>query len=105
MLMLVFLLVGLSSMVVGQPVPQDEDLPPMPYEFSNRVSEVEGNPNGVYWTQDETALDNNPGRVDGSYSVWLPDGRLMTVSYYVDGDSGFVPTITYTEDYKPDFNN
>ena len=33
----------------------------------------------------------------------LPDGRLMKVSYYVDGDSGFVPTIEYTDDYNPSF--
>ena len=30
------------------------------------------------------------GRVDGSYSVLMADGRLMTVSYYVDGDSGSI---------------
>ena len=30
------------------------------------------------------------GRVEGSYSVWQPDGRLMTVSYYIDGDSGSI---------------
>merc|ERR1712025_1317904 len=82
---------------------QDEDLPPMPYQFSNLVSEENAEPNGVYWTQDEGAEESNPGRVDGSYSVWLPDGRLMTVTYYVDGESGFVPTITYTDNYTPDF--
>ena len=43
------------------------------------------------------------GRVEGSYSVWQPDGRLMTVTYYVDGESGFVPTITYTDNYTPTF--
>ena len=75
----------------------------------------------MYWTQDEGAEESNPGdvieavaggavdnlhvsgRVDGSYSVWLPDGRLMTVAYYVDGESGFVPTITYTDNYTPQF--
>jgi hypothetical protein len=35
--------------------------------------------------------------------VLLPDGRLMTVSYYVDGESGFVPTITFEENYIADF--
>ena len=44
------------------------------------------------------------GRVEGEYSVWLPDGRLMTVSYYVDGESGFVPTITYEDNYAPQFD-
>ena len=27
----------------------------------------------------------------------------MTVSYYVDGESGFVPTITFEENYIADF--
>merc|ERR1712236_187544 len=85
------------------PAPQDEDLPPMPYQFSNLVAEAEADPNGVYWTQEEGAEESNPGRVEGSYSVWQPDGRLMTVTYYVDGDSGFVPTITYEDDYTPTF--
>lgn len=37
------------------------------------------------------------GRVTGSYYVYLPDRRLMTVDYLVDGDSGFVPTITFSK--------
>merc|ERR1712236_104328 len=85
------------------PAPQDEDLPPMPYQFSNLVAEAEADPNGVYWTQDEGAEESNPGRVEGSYSVWLPDGRLRTVTYYVDGESGFVPTVTHTDNYNPTF--
>lgn len=51
-----------------------------------------------YYGQQETA---NNGRVDGSYYVWMPDGRLMVVTYYVDGESGFVPTINYIDDYQP----
>lgn len=31
----------------------------------------------------------------GSYYVQLPDGRLQTVQYYVNGDSGFVADVTY----------
>ena len=38
-----------------------------------------------------------------SFQVLFEDGRLMTVSYYVDGKSGFVPTITFEENYIPDF--
>merc|ERR1719334_609294 len=79
------------------------DLPPMPYQFTNLVSEQEADPNGIYWTQEEKAEESNPGRVDGSYSVWQPDGRLMTVTYYVDGDSGFVSEITFTDNYSPSF--
>merc|ERR1712168_482088 len=92
----------LLHMVASSPLPQDEDaMPPMPYQFSNKISadnaDLDSSP-GVYWTQEEVAEESNPGRVDGEYSVWLPDGRLMTVKYYIDGESGFVPTITYQDD-------
>jgi hypothetical protein len=36
-------------------------------------------------------------RTDGKYYVQLPDGRLQTVSYYVDGDSGFVAKVSYDD--------
>ena len=29
--------------------------------------------------------------------------RLMVVSYYVDGESGFVPTITFEDGYNPEW--
>lgn len=44
---------------------------------------------------------NEAGRVEGKYYVLLPDNRLMTVSYYVDGESGFVPTITFEDNASP----
>lgn len=31
----------------------------------------------------------------GSYYVLLPDGRLMTVTYQVNGDSGFLAEVSY----------
>merc|ERR1712243_510219 len=95
---LVFLL-GLCGILSALPLPQDEDMPPMPYQFTNRVSEDNAE------LEEEDAPEDNPGRVEGEYSVWLADGRLMTVSYYVDGESGFVPTITYTDGYTPEFDN
>ena len=35
------------------------------------------------------------GSVHGSYQVMLPDGRLQHVSYTVNGQSGYVATVSY----------
>ncbi|PSN36604.1 hypothetical protein C0J52_21293 [Blattella germanica] len=75
---------------------QDEKYPPMPYDFDWKVEDAEYK---NYYGQNE--VGTAAGRVDGSYYVWLPDGRLMTVTYYVDGESGFVPTITYSQNANP----
>lgn len=76
---------------------------PMPYEFEWKVSDPEAPEDGLFFEQKETIKEDTPERTEGEYKVWLPDGRLMVVSYYVDGDSGFVPTITFEDDYVPDF--
>lgn len=41
------------------------------------------------------------GKVTGGYQVLLPDGRLMKVEYTVEGESGFVPKISFEENAKP----
>ncbi|XP_063227140.1 uncharacterized protein LOC134533538 [Bacillus rossius redtenbacheri] len=69
---------------------------PMPYDYAWKVEDA---PSNSFYGQREAGNAN--GRVDGSYHVWLPDGRLMTVSYYVDGESGFVPKITYEQSANP----
>jgi hypothetical protein len=33
---------------------------------------------------------------DGKYFVALPDGRLQTVTYTVDGDGGYIPLVEYS---------
>ncbi|XP_042875669.1 pro-resilin-like [Penaeus japonicus] len=41
----------------------------------------------------QEARDND--NTQGSYYVHLPDGRLQKVTYYVDGDSGYVADVSY----------
>ena len=64
-----------------------------PYSFSYGLVDVRGNDFG--------AAEESDGReVRGEYSVLLPDGRLQTVSYSVEGDSGFVADVTYEGEAK-----
>lgn len=66
------------------------------YEYNYKVEDTT---NSVYFGAQEAG--NEVGRVEGSYYVWLPDGRLMKIAYYVDGESGYVPTITFEENANP----
>ncbi|XP_076061332.1 uncharacterized protein LOC143037102 [Oratosquilla oratoria] len=66
-----------------------EDFGPAKYDFSYTVKDDSSdNDFGHQETRDDD-------RTDGSYFVYLPDGRLQKVVYFVDGDSGFVPEVTY----------
>merc|ERR1712141_541697 len=76
---------------------------PMPYTFDWKIRDAEAEENGLFFEQTEAKNEETPDRVEGEYKVLMSDGRLMTVSYYVDGKSGFVPTITFEDNYIPDF--
>uniref|UniRef100_A0A0K2VA18 Cuticular protein hypothetical 5 [Bombyx mori] n=1 Tax=Lepeophtheirus salmonis TaxID=72036 RepID=A0A0K2VA18_LEPSM len=75
------------------PPPPPPPPPPSPpaasYAYSYAVADEES---GVNLSADEQA-DN--GAVAGSYKVTLPDGRIKTVTYTVEGDSGFVADVQF----------
>jgi hypothetical protein len=50
---------------------------------------------------DKNEAGTEQGTVSGKYSVWLADGRLMTVEYTVDKDSGYVPKVSFQENANP----
>ncbi|XP_076060302.1 cuticle protein 7-like [Oratosquilla oratoria] len=67
----------------------EEDYGPAKYDFNYAVKDDDsGNDFGHQESRDGD-------RTEGSYYVQLPDGRLQKVTYYVDGDSGFVANVEY----------
>ena len=61
----------------------------MPYEFAYAVKDAPS-------YNDFGHQESSDGKVvSGSYSVALPDGRTQTVTYKVDGDSGYVAEVKY----------
>ncbi|XP_049873319.1 cuticle protein 10.9-like [Pectinophora gossypiella] len=78
------------------PAPQDAEGPPMPYEYKYDVEDQE---KALFFGANESG--DAQGKVAGGYKVLLPDGRLMSVEYTVDGDSGFVPKISFEDNANP----
>ncbi|XP_063601189.1 pro-resilin-like [Penaeus indicus] len=66
-----------------------EEFAPPKYEFQYGVKDGYS---GVDFAHGESR-DEDETR--GSYTVQLPDGRLQKVTYYVDGDDGYVADVTY----------
>lgn len=53
---------------------------------------MENPPTNTFFGQNEAG--DQSGRKSGSYYVYLPDGKLLTVDYVADVQ-GYVPKITY----------
>ena len=74
--------------------------PAMPYDFAYQVVDD-------YTYNNFGHKESSDGKVvSGSYNVLLPDGRTQTVSYTVDGYSGYVAKVHYAgeakyPEYKP----
>ena len=66
----------------------EEEFPPQPYSFEYEVQDDQGNDYGH-------KEESDGRRVEGEYRVLLPDTRVQTVTYYVEGDSGFVADVQY----------
>ncbi|XP_060522580.1 uncharacterized protein LOC132699730 [Cylas formicarius] len=73
-----------------------EDESPQPYEFHYNVDNPQ---TATLFGQNESS--DQQGRVTGGYYVLLPDGRIMNVEYTVEGESGFVPRITFSPQNAP----
>ena len=61
----------------------------MPYEFNWAVNHQRSGNN--YGHQEQRKGDNTKG----SYFVHLPDGRVQRVTYFVNGNSGFVAKVIF----------
>ncbi|XP_063591580.1 pro-resilin-like [Penaeus indicus] len=70
----------------GAPAP---DFGPAKYDFNYAVNDP---PSGNDFGHQES---RDGDFTQGSYYVRLPDGRLQTVNYNVQGDSGFVAEVSY----------
>ncbi|KAF2354275.1 Insect cuticle protein [Trinorchestia longiramus] len=62
---------------------------PPKYAFDYAVQDAYS---GVNFNQQEKRDGYN---TQGAYYVALPDGRTQKVTYFVDGDSGYVPEVEY----------
>merc|ERR1712212_1004708 len=70
-------------------------------EESYESSEVKYN---FAWAVSDESSENHYGHQEardgddtqGSYYVQLPDGRLQKVTYYVDGDNGYMAEVSYS---------
>ncbi|XP_045617838.1 cuticle protein 21-like [Procambarus clarkii] len=77
------------SLAYGAPRASSEEFESPKYGFDWAVQDSE---TGNDFAQQETRDDDN---TRGSYTVQLPDGRRQTVTYVVDGDSGYVADVQY----------
>eukprot|EP00095_Tigriopus_kingsejongensis_P008676 maker-scaffold72_size415059-snap-gene-2.17 protein:Tk08676 transcript:maker-scaffold72_size415059-snap-gene-2.17-mRNA-1 annotation:"hypothetical protein DAPPUDRAFT_311515" len=89
------LILILAALVSAQPVPEEpgygpDHHAPAHYEYGYKVHDDK-------YGADFGHHENRDGPVTkGEYHVLLPDGRVQTVTYYVDGYSGYVADVTYS---------
>lgn len=91
------LLISSAAFVSSVPVDETSEIAEVaepaviqPFKYSYTVKDPEKQ---LFFEKTESGDDK--GKVTGSYSVLLADGRLMTVEYVADASEGFVPKITW----------
>ncbi|XP_042227194.1 pro-resilin-like [Homarus americanus] len=105
LLLAVVAVAAADKLPVGYGAPEDssEEHEPAKYDFEWSVEDEEsGNDFGHQESRDGD-------HTQGSYYAHLPDGRLQTVTYYVEGDSGYIADVKYegeahypeSDEYKP----
>ena len=78
-----------SSPLYDTPAPAPLLAPLTPYQFQWEVADANV-------TQYFGHGERRDGAVtSGSYFILLPDGRRQRVDYTVEGDSGYIATVTY----------
>ncbi|XP_063601413.1 pro-resilin-like [Penaeus indicus] len=98
----VFILLGLAAIAAADSFESYEYRPPQSRSSEESYESGEARYN-FQWAVDHEDSGNNYGHQEardgedtqGSYYVHLPDGRLQTVKYFVDGDSGYVAEVNY----------
>ncbi|XP_064123060.1 cuticle protein 7-like [Macrobrachium nipponense] len=102
----VFFILGFLAVVSwadkrpAPPAPYSYSAPQVSREYSDESTEAKYD---FDWAVKDQYSGNDFGHQEsrdgdhtqGSYYVQLPDGRLQTVTYYVDGDSGYVADVQY----------
>ncbi|QQP51395.1 Uncharacterized protein FKW44_012747, partial [Caligus rogercresseyi] len=77
-----------STSIIGAPPPPPTSSPTTPYAYNYAVLDAES---GNDFSAEEEGDEH--GKVVGQYKVLRADGIIMTVTYTVEGDSGFVADI------------
>merc|ERR1712026_382026 len=92
---------GAGPPAYGPPVVgyKEEKLPPQPYAYEYGVADDYSKANFK-----KTETQDAEGKVSGSFTIALPDGRIQTTTYTADHYNGFVAEVTYegTPVYPPE---
>ncbi|XP_047479291.1 pro-resilin-like [Penaeus chinensis] len=99
----VFILLGLAAIAAADSFESFEYRPPSRSSESFESYESGEAKYDFNWAVSHDPSSNEFGHQEardgddtqGSYYVQLPDGRLQTVKYFVDGDSGYVAEVNY----------